>query len=703
MEELKVQRSQPLSNHLNGLKEAVNVVHHLREENERLQAQLRQAVENLNTKRESDEQGGIATQQLETPGMGAPNSSHNRDAKDKAGAQMPSEGPNIDTEGQSLAAAENLDSLDLSVPANAARFKGKYRKLSYRLQETRAAKELAIKKWKDKNEQVQKWMEYADGLQKQLAKSKASSPVEDDLPILPNRLDDASRQAGEAEHFGSGTTEGDPDQGNLNVTQGIPIVRDIKREESFDDPPLIVSSRVIRTQRSHGLPPTPIVKSEASPDSTPIGLARFSTFVSDENMDLDEHGPIGITPKKRRDADHSFAAVKQLRSEARHMEDETSTVVEQEYRHLVHDLGPEYEGHHDNRRNSTLPNRRDAVLQPRSSNKLILPRTSMEDYPRKRRRMEKELDGAFIFAEDGQKRQSSQQTEQKPWSGLGGVDLQRRLVGLLENPSPKRASLEPFQKSEVCTPTRSNAIKLLKDTSRTERIMNTHRAVPSGIEFRRLPGIAASTVMRARSAVGRQAPKTSPTKTLPITTEIDDPRNEPFRSRPLRKLALDHFKVNPAYNRGYDYAFSEVTRGKEQRRCLDGCTKPDCCGGKFRAAAEFLQEAKGTPTASQEEEDSQLLRDFIGQKHGEPLAMTTEEKAEVLLQAKTWQLAKKHSKHRTSYERRNSPPGFWRADFPDTQEHDEDRIEARKAERALIEERYREALKDNGKWLFRDE
>ena len=59
-------------------------------------------------------------------------------------------------------------------------------------------------------------------------------------------------------------------------------------------------------------------------------------------------------------------------------------------------------------------------------------------------------------------------------------------------------------------------------------------------------------------------------------------------------------------------------------------------------------------------------------------------------------------RHEWQPERPRSPPGFWRTDFPATQEEEEDRKQADKIVRGMVEERWKEAMK-GGRWMFRDE
>ena len=183
----------------------------------------------------------------------------------------------------------------------------------------------------------------------------------------------------------------------------------------------------------------------------------------------------------------------------------------------------------------------------------------------------------------------------------------------------------------------------------------------------------------------------------------DEPKNESLRYRPLGMLGVHDFKINPEYNNGYNYAFTDVVRKQAARRCLPGCTKPECCGNIFRALAAAARDPNKLVTASQEEAETSLLKEFLGDNANKIRNMTRAERNEALLQAKTRELANKHGKHRHAYERRRSPPGFWRIDFPSTQEEREDRQKIEQFERDVVAQRYSEAMRPGGAYLFRDE
>ncbi|RYP91771.1 hypothetical protein DL770_002115 [Monosporascus sp. CRB-9-2] len=171
----------------------------------------------------------------------------------------------------------------------------------------------------------------------------------------------------------------------------------------------------------------------------------------------------------------------------------------------------------------------------------------------------------------------------------------------------------------------------------------------------------------------------------------------PLRERGLSELRLDDFKVNPAANDGYDYAFTDVVRNHADRASLAGCVREACCGQHFRALARTERATTG-PLAFEA-----LLEDYLGADAWRLTQMTPQEREAVWLDAKTRELANAHGRCRHRYQRMPSPPGFWRTDFPSTQEDQEHRAEGQKMEAEMIQERYREAMRSGGRWLFRDE
>ena len=175
----------------------------------------------------------------------------------------------------------------------------------------------------------------------------------------------------------------------------------------------------------------------------------------------------------------------------------------------------------------------------------------------------------------------------------------------------------------------------------------------------------------------------------------------PLRNRPVEDLNSRDFKINPAYNQGFKYAFSEVVRG-HLRDNLQGCLKP-CCAPQYRALAEMSCNQNKSPTSSQEEKNRTIMKEFLGDNAYKLKNMGIEERRELLIQARTRSLANKHGRHRHAYEAPESPVGIWRADFPSTQEAIEDSRRIREKEREIVEKRYAEAMRPGGAFKFRDE
>ncbi|KAB8288509.1 hypothetical protein EYC80_010174 [Monilinia laxa] len=184
--------------------------------------------------------------------------------------------------------------------------------------------------------------------------------------------------------------------------------------------------------------------------------------------------------------------------------------------------------------------------------------------------------------------------------------------------------------------------------------------------------------------------------------DTDDAAQRPYRLRPVDLLKLDHFKINPNFNQGYDYAYTEVVRGKD-RQCLLGCIKEECCGRQFGALAQALCPVRDNPTVSEKAEEDTLLEEYLGDNKYKIWSMGKQERKETLAQARKWKISNTMGKHRSVVPRRNTPPGFWDADFPNTQEDEALRKKQKEVEREKVAERYAEAMRPGGAWLFKDE
>lgn len=384
-------------------------------------------------------------------------------------------------------------------------------------------------------------------------------------------------------------------------------------------------------------------------------------------------------------------------------------------------------GPDDRTREPTKPN----ILQPKNPNHQILPRTSEHLANEKRRlpRSRRDHSAAAIpfVAEDGENLEASKDARNSSRSpqlsitksaDIGGatektpkaLDAYHRLGDLLAKPSPENPSLFSEELgSRLVKPSRESKTPPARSLRSRDVGTPTNQRANSA-QNARANSTGSKPIHTTRNKLSATKPPPSHAPRIdspPITL----PSHEPLRARPLRRLRAEDFKPNPTFNQGRDYAFSEVVRSRDQRQCLPGCDKPHCCGGQLRKMVQiggYIPSHKSLlgPPPSQEaaDEDQRILLDYIGSNASARLKrMSEDEKQELLLQAKTKLFADEYGKHRQAYGRAPTPPGFWRTDMPSTQEEEEDRRQAWCLERVRVEEMYREARRDGGKWRFRDE
>lgn len=196
---------------------------------------------------------------------------------------------------------------------------------------------------------------------------------------------------------------------------------------------------------------------------------------------------------------------------------------------------------------------------------------------------------------------------------------------------------------------------------------------------------------------------TGSTKNLDESTSGSHrPRQKRLRERPVSELKLEDFKINPKVNNGQKYAYNEVVRSKVERAELEGCTDPNCCGRAFAMMAQS-ELSSGGPDILKKRENIKLLEEYMGEEAWRLGNMPVGEKQELWLDAKKQDYAKRLGKHRHRFGRPPSPPGYWNPDFPSTQEVEARRKEGQEMEKKMVEERWREATRGGGRWLFRDE
>ncbi|KAF2826452.1 SAE2-domain-containing protein [Ophiobolus disseminans] len=299
-----------------------------------------------------------------------------------------------------------------------------------------------------------------------------------------------------------------------------------------------------------------------------------------------------------------------------------------------------------------------------------------------------------MFSESGEEPPPTDEDELRLPPSAARAKLNRRLHGSPGSPlastSVHKRSMPGFAKTKVeqsRTPPQSST------RSTNTPLLGSRLREPPNPPLFTAPTIPATD---DRPQWKMKAPETGPVtrKTLASLSKKQDR----LRLRPVEELKPQDFKVNPAYNQGYTYAFSETVRKRGDRACLPGCTNLQCCGSTFRSFAEV----QAPLPLSQEEA---LLEDYLGEAYDNTslTQMASEERQELVLQARTAKMAKESGKHREAYERRRTPPGFWRVDFASTQEEQQDREKGRELQKDLVRERRREALRKGGKWIFRDE
>lgn len=230
---------------------------------------------------------------------------------------------------------------------------------------------------------------------------------------------------------------------------------------------------------------------------------------------------------------------------------------------------------------------------------------------------------------------------------------------------------------------------------------------------RGLPGSVNPQGLNRESNSPRHAPATqslssrkpyddSATETGSQNFPVVRPEDEPYRSLPLNRLNLGHFKINSARNEGLDFAYDAVVRKKNDRKCISGCTRPGCCGDRFRAMAR-LGGFPANATSMQPEEDQRILEEYVGEDRHLLDGLSGHDRDNLLVEARARILANQYGRHRHIHQRAQSPPGFWRTDMPDSQEIESDREAAQRLEREKVEERYREAMRPGGLWTWADE
>ena len=279
-------------------------------------------------------------------------------------------------------------------------------------------------------------------------------------------------------------------------------------------------------------------------------------------------------------------------------------------------------------------------------------------------------------------------------------DAHHRLGALLsEHPTAKAVPPLPLPK-ERDTPSATAFSK-----TPLTRLEQQHRApyTPATLPSKQRIPLGTMTEGSKSSSAPNKMPSAKPMLRKPPTIENPPdvrPEQEPLRARPLHRLRLEDFKLNPAHG---DFAYHDSIRKHDEKKALSGCTKPHC--PRCKDLRKFVESSGYANLSPQnlDEIDERLIEDFLGGDTQRVKNLSEKERKEILADAKLKQFADKFGKHRTLFGRAKSPVGFWDVGFPSTQEEEANREAARGRGREMVEERYWEAIRKGGMWVFADD
>lgn len=534
-------------------------------------------------------------------------------------------------------------------------------------------------------------------LPKNTSSSSASRP--DFLEhALSDKITSSQRTVSEAEQDHEITPRAAVNVGEDDDPQFV-YERSLKRKRNAT-----AGYRVLYDGSSDGTPARPVrIKEEASRSSPSVNLT-VDVLLRKDTMDLDELGPKPIvTPRRRRSSrvysGHSNATgtLREQRSSSAPFSDNLikAEPIEEGDRVdcIAHPrLRMETEdGRAESELSSVILGHR-KILQPLDTN--VVANRTMQDATSKRIKTEHIGDEteSNTVGESSESREMPPPVEgrkKKLPPSLARAHFNERIRAAKSGLTPTKTALK--------TPKSAPAKKSVTQGLTPSSGVSPH--TPSEKPFQRsAPAtVPRSAVVPDDRPIWRMSAFESSRK-APAPAPPSDQARGRLRDLPVAELRIQDFKANPAYNGGYTHAFTDTVRRREDRLCLPGCTNPSCCGSTFRTLA------LAAPRLSSSQEEA-LLQDYLGDAY-DNFGLTQMEKTErdeIVLQARTRQLATEHGKHRRAYEGRKTPPGFWRMDFPNTQEQAEDREKAAQMEQSEIRNRWLEAMRRGGKYTFADE
>ena len=376
------------------------------------------------------------------------------------------------------------------------------------------------------------------------------------------------------------------------------------------------------------------------------------------------------------------------------------------------------------------------VLQSRDINASVLPRTSDPFANRKRpcppSRRDRGAAYVPVVAEDGEGHASDRdalEVGKKPKDDRNSLQgpsdrepkapsSHRRLEALLTRPSAEKSLLIPEEpvvavstdQTWLKTPIPRSVYHSRSKALATPRSLPAKRSEPkrspgdkSGLAgFGPIDGTMDNYSKSAQAVTKRIKDVPIFSRPSPIHQPEIRPEHEPLRARPIHRLGLQDFKLNPAHS---DHAYHESVRKHDEKKALSGCTDRHCprCKGLRKHVIDSGYKTTQKPGESEDESDWRLMQDYLGDNHRQLRSMSTKERSDLLIEAKVKEFANRYGCHRQAFSRTREPPGLWQVDFPTTQEEAENRAAADVMEREKVQERYWEATRPNGKWMFADE
>ena len=377
-----------------------------------------------------------------------------------------------------------------------------------------------------------------------------------------------------------------------------------------------------------------------------------------------------------------------------------------------------------------------SVLQPTDPNDQILPRTSELLTHEKRQcppsRRDRGAAQIHTVLEDGEEtrphrkaKSCTTKVDGQQVSAEGvikpskvSLNAHYRLGTLLAEPSPGRPAL-PTEKLNV-----SRRVENRTSTPSPLDLLDARSISPVGrspIDVPRnphsTPKVSTSTARSKKRNTYARRPVPPILATVDPTSSDDPPpilpEDEPLRSRPIHRLQRADFKINPAANKGISHAYCEVIRKRQERQCLPNCNRRDCCGDGIRKAiaigGALPRQDRGLFESSPPDGelgskgyDYNLLKEYMGDNYPNWSRLSDEEKDAEWIRAQEWDFGKRFGKHKAA-DRQDTPPGFWNVDVDSTQELQKQREEGEKMAREEVAERWREAMRQGGRWKFADE